>query len=138
MPSEQEARDLKRRHAAHLLGQPGVCGVGVEKDESGGYVVAVHLDSDDPAVRQRLPHHLVGAIADRRLANKPVADKIDGLLDGLTLEEAAVLPDLIKDWDRKHLDDDPSTFHLAAPPSIKDQLLAFWKANPPNNQDPSK
>jgi hypothetical protein len=46
-------------------------------------------------------HHLVGAIADRRLAkNKAVANMVSQLLDGLTLEQAATLPDEIKGWDR--------------------------------------
>ncbi len=44
-------------------------------------------------------HHLVGAIADRRLAkNEAVATKVSDLLDGLTLERAATLPDDIKGW----------------------------------------
>ncbi len=60
MPSEDEVRELKRRHSAHLLSQPGVCGVGVGKDDKGHYVLTVHLDTDDPEVRQRLPSTLEG------------------------------------------------------------------------------
>ena len=42
-------------------------------------------------------HQLVGAIADRRLAkNQTMANKIDDLLDGLTLERVATFPDEIK------------------------------------------
>ena len=33
MATEEEARAVKRRHSPQLLRQPGVCGVGVEKDE---------------------------------------------------------------------------------------------------------
>jgi hypothetical protein len=80
-------------------------------------------------------HHLVGAIADHRLANKPVAAKIADLLDGLTLAEAALLPDKIKDWD-KGGPENPDTFHLPEHPVIEKELAAFWHANPPTNKDP--
>jgi hypothetical protein len=60
MSSEEEARAVKRRHSPQLLHQPGVCGVGVEKDEAGNYVIAIHLDTDDPAVRARLPQQIEG------------------------------------------------------------------------------
>src|SRR5215204_6165235 len=44
-------------------------------------------------------HQLVGAIADRRLQrNRAIANKIRDLLDGLTLQRAATLPDEIKGW----------------------------------------
>lgn len=42
-------------------------------------------------------HKLVGAIADRRIAqNEAVANKLSDLLDGLTLERVATMPDEIK------------------------------------------
>jgi hypothetical protein len=82
-------------------------------------------------------HGLVGAIADQRLANKPIAAKLAKLLDGLTLEEAAHLADSIKAWDRKK-PDRPDAWHLPDHPKIEEQLLAFWDANPPKNYDPSK
>src|SRR5215212_7694231 len=51
-------------------------------------------------------HQLVGAIADRRLKKKPaIAGKVRDLLDGLTLQRAATLPDEIKGW---HCGDEPS------------------------------
>jgi S1/P1 Nuclease len=78
-------------------------------------------------------HSMVGAIADQRLAGKPVATKIGDLLDGLTLAEAALLPDSIKAWDRKD-PDDPDTFHLPEHPAIEAQLKAFVRANPHTNQ----
>ncbi len=44
-------------------------------------------------------HQLVGAIADKRLAkNQAAAKKVRKLLDGMTLERAATLPDEIKSW----------------------------------------
>jgi hypothetical protein len=77
-------------------------------------------------------HSLVGAIADKRLAkNKTVANKVKKLLDGLTLEQAATLPDSIKTWDTK-----PQGFHVTGHPKIEAQLRAFVKANPASG-DPS-
>jgi hypothetical protein len=60
MASEAEVRDIKRRHAPLLLNQPGVSGVGVEKDDQGDYVLTIHLDTDDPQVRRRLPDQIEG------------------------------------------------------------------------------
>jgi hypothetical protein len=80
-------------------------------------------------------HTLVGAVADQRLAGKPVAVKVADLLDGLTLARVATLPDEIKDWDRA----DPAT-HPIVPdhPVIEQDLLAFWRANPPTAHDPAQ
>jgi hypothetical protein len=74
-------------------------------------------------------HSMVGAIADHRLAGKPVAAKIADLLDGLTLAEAALLPDTIKGHDK-----DPDTFQLPGHAVLEQQLIAFLKANPQKNQ----
>ena len=60
-----------------------------------------------------LGHEIVGAIADERLANTPTAAKVYALLDGLTLEKAALIPDEIKGWDKKGVDD-PRSFHYSA------------------------
>ena len=46
-------------------------------------------------------HHIVGAIADERLANTPAGKKIAQMLDGMTLREAAQTPDTIKGWDKR-------------------------------------
>jgi hypothetical protein len=60
MASEEELREVKRRHSMELLGQPGVVGVGIERDAGGEFSLAVHLASDDPDVRKRLPQDLEG------------------------------------------------------------------------------
>lgn len=73
-------------------------------------------------------HKLVGSIADKRLArNKAVTKKVRNLLDGLTLEQVATLPDNIKGWDdcRGSGNDDPVT----SKPRINAELRAFWEAN---------
>jgi hypothetical protein len=46
--TEDKVREVKRHLSARLLSQPGVSGVGVEKDEDGEYVVAVHLAEEKP------------------------------------------------------------------------------------------
>jgi hypothetical protein len=60
LATEQEIREVKRRHSPQLLARPGVSGVGVERDESGEYVLAVHLDTDDPKARAGLPDDIEG------------------------------------------------------------------------------
>src|SRR2546423_14582977 len=79
-----------------------------------------------------LGHQIVGAIADERLANTPAAAKISALLDGMTLEKAAVIADEIKGWDKKGVDD-PKSFHFSAHWEIDRQLRAFWRANQPTH-----
>ena len=81
-------------------------------------------------------HEIVGAIADERLANTPTAAKIRTLLDGMTLEKAAVIPDEIKGWDKKGVDD-PKGFHYSAHPNIDIQLRNFWRANQPTHDPDS-
>jgi len=77
-----------------------------------------------------LGHEIVGGIADERLANTPTATKVRMLLDGLTLEKAAVIADEIKGWDKKGVDD-PRSFRYSAYRKIDKQLRDFWRANPP-------
>jgi hypothetical protein len=60
MPTEQEAQDVKSRHSNELLSKHGVSGVGIEKDEDGQFVIAVYLDTDDPAVQKPLPKDIEG------------------------------------------------------------------------------
>ena len=82
-----------------------------------------------------LGHEIVGAIADERLANTPSGKKVRELIDGFTLEKAAVIADEIKGWDKKGADD-PTIFHYSRRPEIDAQLRDFWKANPPT-KDPN-
>ena len=42
MATEQEIREVKRRHSPQLLSVSGVSGVGIEKDDAGEFVLAVH------------------------------------------------------------------------------------------------
>jgi len=79
-----------------------------------------------------LGHEIVGAIADERLANTATAAKIRGLIDGLSLEKAAVIADEIKGWDKKGVDDSKA-FHFSAHPKIDWQLRDFWRANQPTH-----
>jgi len=60
MASEEEVTRVKDRHSLKLLDQPGVSGVGVEQDDTGGFVLTIHLDTDDPDVRKRLPNQIDG------------------------------------------------------------------------------
>jgi hypothetical protein len=82
-----------------------------------------------------LGHEIVGAIADERLANTKTGREINTLLDGVSLERASVMADMIKSWD-KNTPDDPKSFHYSAWPKIDAQLREFWKANQPTH-DPN-
>ena len=79
-----------------------------------------------------LGHEIVGTIADERLANTPTAAKISALIDGISLEKAAVIADEIKGWDKKGVDDS-KVFHYSAHPKIDRQLRDFWRANQPTH-----
>src|ERR1043166_918406 len=73
-------------------------------------------------------HHMVGAIADGRLGklNSNVAAKVNSLLDGLSLADAALLPDEIKDWDPNG----PTPLsRLVSHPRIQQELADYWTAN---------
>jgi hypothetical protein len=56
MATEDEIRSIKRQWSSRLMSLPGVSGVGIEKDDAGGFVLAVHVDGPD--VAQRLPPEL--------------------------------------------------------------------------------
>jgi len=60
MSTEEQIRDVKRRHSAELLRLPGVSGVGVAKGKNGELVISVHLDSGDPEVAGRIPKEIEG------------------------------------------------------------------------------
>jgi hypothetical protein len=69
-------------------------------------------------------HSLIGAIADKLLAGKPAGNKISMLLNGMTLSQAATLPDNIKALDEHKPFTLPPQFS-----SIRQQMFAFWQAN---------
>jgi hypothetical protein len=60
MTSEEELREVKRRHSRQLLDLPGVCGVGIEKDAAGAYVLAIHLDATNPQAGEGVPDTIEG------------------------------------------------------------------------------
>lgn len=75
--TEQEIRELKHRHSARLLNEPGVSGVGIEKDDAGEYVLAVHLDSDNllKALPDEIEGYRVKYIKSGPFRKLPVNDK---------------------------------------------------------------
>jgi hypothetical protein len=58
--TEEEVRQIKRKYSADLLKQPGVCGVAVEKDDQGNFVLAVHLDPSQPGAGSAVPNAIEG------------------------------------------------------------------------------
>lgn len=71
---------------------------------------------------------MVGAIADLRLQqNKKVAARVSALLDGLSLEKAAPIPDSIKGWD--DCGGDPGQYSVSGSARVNAELRAFVKAN---------
>lgn len=77
-------------------------------------------------------HQIVGAIADEKLTATSAGEQVKTLLDGISLEKAAVIPDEIKGWDKKGADD-PQIFHYTSHPKIDAQLRDFWRANQPTH-----
>jgi len=80
-------------------------------------------------------HEIVGGIADKLVAKTPAQEKINALIDGITLERASTIADEIKSWDKNGVDDANAFPHYADHPRIDNQLREFWRANPPT-QDP--
>ena len=60
MATEEEVTRIKDRYSFQLLDLPEVSGVGVEKHESGGYALAIHLNAAAPELRQRLQAEIKG------------------------------------------------------------------------------
>jgi hypothetical protein len=50
-------------------------------------------------------HKIIGANADQKLANTPTGARVSQLLDGYTLEEAALMADTIKQRDKPGIDE---------------------------------
>jgi len=82
-------------------------------------------------------HKIIGAIADQRLAGTPTAARVSQLLDGYTLEEASLMADTIKQWDKPEIDDPKVQKYFSSHPKIAEQLREFWKANPPTEDEKS-
>jgi hypothetical protein len=59
MATEEELRDLKKRHAATLLEHPAVAAVGIEKDEKGELALTVHLTGAADDLPRELDGHRV-------------------------------------------------------------------------------
>ena len=78
-------------------------------------------------------HEIVGGIADELLADRPAGAQISALIDSFTLQKAAVIPDEIRGWDKKGVDD-PRSFHYRSHPKIDKQLCDFWRANQPTHE----
>lgn len=60
MATFEELKAVKRRNSSDLLRRPGVCGVDIDKDSNGEFVLAVHLDTNDESVRRSMPAHIEG------------------------------------------------------------------------------
>ncbi|MGI8957559.1 MAG: S1/P1 nuclease [Chthoniobacterales bacterium] len=82
-------------------------------------------------------HKIIGAIADQKLAGTPAGARVAELLDGYTLEEASIIADTIKQWDKPGIDDPKVQKYFSSHPKIAGQLREFWKANPPTTDDKS-
>src|SRR6202022_2055172 len=82
-------------------------------------------------------HEIVGGIADKLIANTPAGGKISALIDGITLEKAAFIPDEIKAWDKNGVDDPKAVPHYHDHAKIDKQLRDFWRANPPTQDTKS-
>jgi hypothetical protein len=78
-------------------------------------------------------HEIVGGIADKLLANTAAGARINALVDGISLEKAAVIADEIKAWDKGGVDDPQAFPHYREHPKIDKALREFWRANPPSH-----
>ncbi len=82
-------------------------------------------------------HKIIGAIADQKLSGTPAGARVTELLDGYTLEEASIMADTIKQWDKPGIDDPKVLRYFSSHPKIGQQLREFWKANPPTTDPKS-
>ena len=82
-------------------------------------------------------HETVGAIADYRIQGTPAAGQVTALLQGISLAQAAKIPDQIKSWDEPEGARN-KWFHLpAAQAEIEKQLWEFTRANPHLTSEPA-
>lgn len=58
MATEAEATRIKQRYSMQLMAKPGIVGVGVEKDQDGEFVLAIHVST--PGADQSLPGDIEG------------------------------------------------------------------------------
>jgi hypothetical protein len=58
--TEQGIKEVKDRHSRTLFSFPGVVGVGVEQDDTGKFVLTLHVATDDPEVLDQLPKEVEG------------------------------------------------------------------------------
>jgi hypothetical protein len=77
MPSEEEVKGIKRRNSYRLLQEPGVCGVGVEKNEQGKFVLTVHLDMTQPNPGANIPDFIEGCPV-KRVKSGPFTKQATG------------------------------------------------------------
>src|SRR5258706_14950936 len=85
-------------------------------------------------------HEMVGAIADEKLAGKPAGKKAAKLLGGVSLAEAALFPDKIKDLDLHpprvtSIGKVAALAKLTRNKKMAAQFLDFWEANPPTRNE---
>jgi hypothetical protein len=79
-------------------------------------------------------HELIGSVADERLSQK-AKTYVNRTLEGLTLSEAARIPDEMKSWDETETQKN-KWFHLKQK-NIERQLHEFVAANPKSRSDSS-
>jgi S1/P1 Nuclease len=78
-------------------------------------------------------HEIVGGVADKLLANTLAGAQVRSLLDGMTLERAALIADEIKAWDKDGPDRGNAFPGYPEHPRIDKQLREFWRANQPTH-----
>ena len=61
--------------------------------------------------------------------------RVSELLDGYSLQEASIMADTIKQWDKPGIEDPKVQKYFSSHPKIAEQLRAFWKANPPATEE---
>jgi hypothetical protein len=59
-PTDDHVREVKRQLSQRFLGQPGISGVGIERDEDGQPLIVIHVSSSDPSITQQIPDEFDG------------------------------------------------------------------------------